>query len=146
MTTKTLTSISVNLVEARKHFTKWFAREKADGIKKAWYFYHQACDQVQVLDTRDLLNEMIEMYIAQGYTHTKTLPGLTLGTKSINLLVFRHQDETKNFYGVDAETGKTSFDTLSTALGYYPADCEVVIAEVTHVLPTKPQPKKKKKR
>jgi hypothetical protein len=58
--------------------------------------------------------------------------------------VYRNQDESKNFYGYTQE-GKTSYDTLSMALGYQPADCECVIVEVTHVL-APAQPKKKKRK
>ena len=142
-TDKKIIMTTVNLVASRKHFTKWFAREKADGVKKAWYFYHQMCDQVQVLDTRDMLNQMIEVNKIQGFNYSKTIPGVQLGAKSVNLLVFRHEDETKNFYGLNLETGKSLIDELSLALGYWPADCEIVIAEVTHVLPIS-QPKKKR--
>lgn len=136
----------INLVECRKEIVQFFKNDKQDGIKKAWYFYHRDCDKIMAIDSREQLNQAVILYESQGFRFTKTISVThdTCGAKVVRLHVYRHDDESKNFYGYSQE-GKKSYDTLSMALGYKPADCECVIAEVIHVLPTTQTKKKKRK-
>ena len=133
---ETLTAKIHNIAAERKSLTDYFKKEKADGIKKAWYYWHQAAGQLMALDTKDMYNEMVELYKSQGILQYKTIvKDGELGCKKANMIVFRNVDETKRY----------EFEHLSLALGYMPADMEMIILEVTHVLPT-PSTKKKKRK
>jgi len=136
----------INLVESRKEVVEFFKNDKQDGIKKAWYYYHRDCDAIMAIDTRDQFNEAVSLYETHGFKFTKTISVThdTCGAKIVKLHVYRNENESMNLYGY-TEEGKMSYDTLSMALGYKPADCECVIAEVTHVL-APVQPKKKKRK
>lgn len=135
----------ININESRKEVAQFFKNDKEDGVKKAWYFYHRDCDRMMAIDTKEQLNQAVELYTLQGFKHTKTISaGNTLGAKIVKIHVFRHHDESKNFYGY-TESGDVCYDTLSLALGYKPADCEIIIAEVVHVLAPIQQKKKKRK-
>jgi hypothetical protein len=132
-----LKSTTINLVETRDFFTKFLQKEKNDGVKKAWYYYHQTEDEVMALDDRSQFLEMVELYKSQNVIHTKTLvKDGVLGAKKANMLVFRCKDETKHY----------PLDPLSLSFDYYPADCEMVIMEIIHTLPPKTQTKKKKRK
>ena len=127
---------TINIAEDRRFFTHFFQKEKNDGIKKAWYYYHQIAGEVMALDKRSDFNDMLELYKSQGFIHTKTLvKDGTLGVKKANMLVFRNQDETKQY----------PFDPLSLSFDYLHADCEIVIMENIYTLPQTQTKKKKRK-
>ena len=132
-----ITSTTIDLELQRKLITNFFKREKENGIKKAWYYYHQEVADIMALDNKEMYNDAIEIYKSQGFVHTETIcKDGTLGCKKAKMHVFRNIDETKRY----------AMDPLSLAFDYWPADCEVVIFEVWHVAPVKPQMQKKKKR
>jgi hypothetical protein len=140
-----ITSTTIDLVLQRKLVSNFFKTEKENGIKKAWYYYHhghvspdvQVKPQITALDTKEMFIEATDIYKSQGFVHTETIcKDGTLGCKKVNMHVFRNIDETKRY----------AMDPLSLAFDYWPADCEIVIFEVWHVAPLKPQTQKKKKR
>jgi hypothetical protein len=124
-----------NLVENRKQIEKFMASEKANGIKKAYYMWHFQANDITAFDTREMFNNQVELYLSNGLKLSKSMnrDGMC-GVKKATMHVFRHEDETKHF-GMEA---------LTLGFDYLPADCEMIIMEVTHVLP--PSTKKKKKR
>jgi hypothetical protein len=126
----------LNLVELRKQFIDYFRREKNDGIKKAWYYWHHDTKQPMAADTRDMFDKIIMLYASQGILHSKSISkdGI-LGVKKATMHVFRNIDETKKY----------SYDQLSLAFGYMPADNEMVVVEVCHNLPAVQVKKKKRK-
>jgi hypothetical protein len=122
-----LESRFTNKDSARKQFTDFLNRDRKDGVKKAWYFWHYGANQAQAIDTPQQLQGQINLYKSQGIELYETTPISNelcnvFGIKSGNHLKFRNKDESKNISG--------NFDPISFAFDWMVGTAEWSIFEL----------------
>jgi len=144
-----MTPTFINFTEIRNLLSRFMKREKLSGIKKAWYFHHIDLNETQVLDTRDQLKEMVDLYEAQNILPYKTLkPSVDaikrVGAVDVTLNVYRNDNLI--LQKASNTSGQFVVDNVAVAFDYLPADCEIVIAEVIFQRNVSTQSKKKKRR
>jgi len=122
-------AVVINFEPIKQEFKQFLKNDKKDGIKKAWYFYHNKSGQIQAIDTVSQLEYFTETYRSQGILPYKTINKRSMyGARLVTLHVFRKEGGSIT-NGIDTE-GNICYDKVALALGYLPANCETVIAEV----------------
>jgi hypothetical protein len=122
-----LQSRFINKDSARKQFNGFLNRDRKDGVKKAWYFWHYEGNQTQAIDTPQQLEGVIAGYKSQGIELYETTPITkelckVFGIKGGNHLKFRNKDESKNISG--------GFDPVSFAFDWMVGTAEWSIFEI----------------
>ena len=124
--------VSINFVKIRKAITRFFKKEKKDGVKKAWYYTHINERLNMAFDTKAQFEEAVKFYESQGIFFYKTIDkkteAMNLGAEDCKLHIFRKEGATlQKCYN---KNGLYAVDEIACSLGYLPADCELTIAEV----------------
>jgi hypothetical protein len=117
----------INKDSARKQFNGFLNRDREDGVKKAWYYWHYQSNQPTALDTTEQLERVINLYKSQGIELYETTPiskelCKVFGIKGGNHLKFRNKDESKNI--------SNNFDPLSFAFDWMVGTAEWSIFEL----------------
>jgi len=117
----------INKDSARKEIISFLNKDRKDGVKKAWYYWHYQMQQPTALDTPQQLQSVIDLYKSQGIELYKTTPITNelceiFGIKGGNHLKFRALDETKNLSG--------NFDPFSFAFDWMIGTAEFSIFEL----------------
>ncbi len=113
---------TITLIEPiKQEFKQFLKNDKKDGVRKAWYFYHRASNQIQAIDTHSQLEIFLSVYREQGILPSETInKNSAYCARLVTLHVFRKEGATLHNFD----------DKVAIALGYMPAACETVIAEV----------------
>ena len=117
----------INKDSARKQFNGFLNRDREDGVKKAWYYWHYESNQATALDTPEQLERVINLYKSQGIELYETTPiskelCKVFGIKGGNHLKFRNKDKSKNI--------SNNFDPLSFAFDWMVGTAEWSIFEL----------------
>ena len=132
-----MTTGVINIEAIRNKVKTFFKHDKQDGVKKAWYFYHNDTNQFMAMDRSDFETQ-VALYKSQGLIQYKEVKGESLGSKSCKVLVFRLEDL--------SDPREFKPDILGMGLGYFTGSAETVIAEVVHSSTGSFTPKKKKRK
>ena len=140
--------VTVNLEAVRNSVSGFMKNDKTAGVKKAWYFHHIQLNQTQVMDTRVELQDQLDLYAQNNIKLYKTIKPSSqsikkVGAVDVTLYVYRNDNDV--YHRGNNLNGEFVVDTVSVTFDYFPADCELCIAEVVYQKNKATQPKKKRK-
>ena len=81
-----MTTGVINIEAIRNKVKTFFKHDKQDGVKKAWYFYHNDTNQFMAMDRSDFETQ-VALYKSQGLIQYKEVKGESLGSKSCKVFL-----------------------------------------------------------
>ena len=126
----------INLLEASVDIKNFLDQERLSGIKHAYYTWDAITNAPFVFDTEEIFRINVANYARHGvhFTHKIDVDETTtthMNVSKMSIHVYRDEDQNAIRTNCANARGESVVDVFSMTLGFFPADCQVTIIEVT---------------
>jgi hypothetical protein len=129
-------NFTVDLLQAAIVIKNFLEQEKNSGITHAYYTWDATINAPVAFDTEEIFHLNVANYALRGvhFTHTIEVDSTTttrMNVSKMTIHVFRDEDLNAVLTNYINAHGEFITDVFAMALGFFPADCQATIIEVT---------------